>query len=453
MRSNPFSDESFLGYVIRLAEKNGYESPSDFLYLLPDSEINLLRKSMRIEEFINPSSDLIHFLGNLFDKDYKILLGLNTFQIGNGTSTIKNRAILHERIHKFCPICLTEKNYHRKIWRLLLVTVCPIHNCLLNYVCNECNKLINLSRGFVSKCQCGFDFRDTNPIFVPEIETQLSKFIYCIMGLWRDSDFGLSVKNPLINHPLEEIFVVIYYFVKRLFGLYYEKRFCLSRLIEWQNLHQLVFEAFSIFENYPQNYLAYLEKLVQHPFYQNKNVWHQFFAPDYNHFFYTIPHSIYMLLFKTFSERFNKIAAKYNKCISQSTNSTSITDPNLAYHLNIQTDVIYKLDSKEYSISSKVKGPNYNSYIFYEGDAFYKIMDKIRAQRKKSPDRETEFLSLQQVSEILSISGIELHEFLNLVLAGEINPYEEDLNAKGLNRFLFNNKNVLDFVRYMKLTL
>ncbi|MCD9186337.1 MAG: TniQ family protein [Pyrinomonadaceae bacterium] len=446
VRPNPFFDESFLGYIIRLTEQNGYESPGDFLHLLPNSNNTLIRKSTRIEKFINPSQDLLQHLENFCKKNLQILLDLTAFPFEKSDKSLikNNRKFLHTGFQKFCPVCIREENYHRKIWDLLLVTVCPIHNCTIKNICPNCKKLLKPSRRFVCKCECNFDFRDMEPTLIPEADTHLTKYIYCMTGLWESNRFSLSLNNPLINHPLDEIFTVIYHFIKRFFTLRFESSFSFGKLIIQEDLHQLVVKAFSIFENYPKNYLSYLERLIQHKSFFNKNLWHLFFAPDYNNFYHTIPNSLITLLFKTFDENFPLIAAKYKRNVSQTTNSKSISASNLAYQLNIENQVIYELIDNGDFLQVKIKPGKYGEICCFEGDEFYRIMNKIRSQKKHiSADKEERIINLTQINEFLSKSGIKLQKFLSFVFKGQIQFCYEDLNAKGLHRFLFSEKDLL----------
>lgn len=58
---------------------------------------------------------------------------------------------------KVCPICLAADAYHRSIWELAAVEVCPIHKVKLIDRCphDECGALQDWNRGSINTCSCG----------------------------------------------------------------------------------------------------------------------------------------------------------------------------------------------------------------------------------------------------------------------------------------------------------
>ncbi|MEC4591904.1 TniQ family protein [Nitrospirillum amazonense] len=72
-----------------------------------------------------------------------------------------------------CPLCLAgdAQPYLRLRWRLLFVSVCPVHGCLLIDRCPRCNEpmaiLRQQQRGGVSCWSCGFDLRQAETVQPP----------------------------------------------------------------------------------------------------------------------------------------------------------------------------------------------------------------------------------------------------------------------------------------------
>jgi hypothetical protein len=452
VRPNPFLGESLFGYIVRLALCNGYENPTEFLSLLPDSNAYISRKTVRVAQLYNPPLDLINRLAALAQKDPQILYNLTTFPFGkkrlDSISASRRDNIIYLNLYKFCALCLKEENYHRKIWDLIIVTACPIHNCLLRYTCPQCKKPLKISQGFIYKCLCGFDFRETEPVFISENEVELTKYVYMLAGLLKIENKLIPPTNPLINYSLKDFCSIIFYYTKRVFRLYSEeKRFHFSKIIERESLHQLVYEAFSIFNNFPENYLAYLEKLVQNSNYKKNRNWFNYFAANYNDFYSSIPNSLTSLLYKTFDKHIDDILFRNNTKISQANFPTSITAFELADQLGLKAEEVIKLslngdfDSRKYSELLPIK-----AYLF-DGDAFYKVMSKIRSNKKDSlKHKTTNVVNLTEISDYLSNHKIRLHEFLSLILKGKIKYCSEDYNQHGLNRFLFPKNDLEKFV-------
>lgn len=65
----------------------------------------------------------------------------------------------------FCPQCLAEKPYLRRIWSLKLLDVCPIHRCDLVRFCPICGQAPNWDRRSPEICHCTFDLSACQPTF------------------------------------------------------------------------------------------------------------------------------------------------------------------------------------------------------------------------------------------------------------------------------------------------
>src|SRR6185369_3103355 len=79
---------------------------------------------------------------------------------------------------KVCPNCLQDSAYVRKIWDLAIITVCPVHRCLLLDVCPNCEKSIPWVRARISCCRCDFDLRKCKTASVAEEDLAVARQIY-----------------------------------------------------------------------------------------------------------------------------------------------------------------------------------------------------------------------------------------------------------------------------------
>ena len=187
IRPKPFDGESIIGYMLRLAEANGYETFSWILQLFKlSTSINKNKyvygvSDLKIAaEMINVEEDL---LKNLAYKpvnisSYRTLIG--TYE---GFGQIIPIFLMRIKNPKICPKCLTETSYCRKVWDLTIITACPKHRCLLIDKCPECNNKLKWNRKKICECKCGFDFRKANAISVAGNELRLVTHFHNLFGL------------------------------------------------------------------------------------------------------------------------------------------------------------------------------------------------------------------------------------------------------------------------------
>ncbi len=437
IRPNPFPDESLLGYIHRLAECNGFENTdylSKFLIKSDNSKTRFNKDNYLPKHRL--SVNFIHNLGYLTIKPPKTLYQLTLFpserKDTDDSLNCNYSKVAYSNIYKFCAECLIEKNYVRKIWEEPIVTVCPFHKCLLTYFCPSCENLLQTSQTILNNCKCGFDLRETKVISVSNEETRLANHIYSITGLIKLEGETLSKNNPLLNYPYNDFSNIIYQHIKMIFSSYYDETFYSYKSLLKSDLHQLACEAFLIFENFPINYIKYLDKLAKKSDKLKKKSWFSFFTKSYYEFNTTIPSSFLSLLYKVFDSNFYEISVRNNLNINRSNSSTLIADDVLANQLGIEkTEIRYLAEKNEdlFKFYQFFKG---KIYIFY-GDMFYKIMSKTRSRIKQTDKPPKNLINLSHISKNNPIRK----DFINLILRGKISIYAEDLAENGLNRFLF----------------
>lgn len=178
-RPKPRSDESFLGYIIRLAQENGYE---DADWLLQKANI----KNTSGYFFLFSSDTNFEVLAQLVGLQTQKLVELSyPWPVGDPDENA--RIVLNQRMpismicptpNKICPKCLCEADYVRKIWDVIIVTACSVHSCLLVDKCPSCQQSIAFPRNNVSICECGFDWKTINLTTLKTSHLQFAKFTY-----------------------------------------------------------------------------------------------------------------------------------------------------------------------------------------------------------------------------------------------------------------------------------
>lgn len=156
------ADESFNGYLLRLAGANGYRGISDFLRHticqdgqrpLSGSAVYKLRQDRQVLEKV----------GRVAVGDPHHLLQWQVEAIG-----IAKAALIHgcrvdddaylQEFAQVCPRCLAAEGYAREAWDFATVTVCDTHRNRLVDTCPDCGQRLTWSRTNLFSCgKCGAD--------------------------------------------------------------------------------------------------------------------------------------------------------------------------------------------------------------------------------------------------------------------------------------------------------
>jgi hypothetical protein len=149
VRGTPRTGESLRGFVLRIAEANGYRGMAPLLQLarLPPT-------------FVSRSSALQN-LADLFDG----LVEVDDLQARSHCSRIE-RAVRHRNTTisvidvnlahpKVCTICLKESGFARMVWDLRVVVACWRHGCYLLDHCSVCRRQLTWARKALTACPCG----------------------------------------------------------------------------------------------------------------------------------------------------------------------------------------------------------------------------------------------------------------------------------------------------------
>src|SRR6266550_2072973 len=144
-RPKPEKGESFIGYLVRLTELNGYDTPS---WILSLSEIDYMELQWTFSFVFgktNGLDKLAHLTNNTFDELNALVYSPAIFSQGNNAQhefnfygAYLNRSIIRPHHPKICPRCLAEFGYALQIWDCSVVTACPIHASMLLDRCPKC---------------------------------------------------------------------------------------------------------------------------------------------------------------------------------------------------------------------------------------------------------------------------------------------------------------------------
>lgn len=265
MRPKPEKGESFIGYLVRLTELNGYDTPSWLLSLAGIDYMELqwtfsfvFGKTKRLERLARLTNNTLNDLNALVYSPANSSQG-NTEYDYDFYGAPLNRSIIRPHHPKICPKCLAEFGYCFRMWECSLVTACPIHECTLIDSCPTCRRQIRPIRKSVSICSCGCDWRELDTQFLSADELAVSRRIYRLCDLSKTPE--VQSENPLHSLGLRDL-VVVLTFIAGAFRNIAWATGRPSKSIELPNgeLHQLYYRAYSVFENWPHNFHQFLSK-------------------------------------------------------------------------------------------------------------------------------------------------------------------------------------------------
>ena len=505
VRPTPFPDESLLGYIIRLSERNGYVSPSDVLKIAKNADY---RYSSELPRTMH--QNLSPFV-NLTQQSHSLLEVLLNSPVGNTNHKIFDSSVKHRILQpfypKFCPLCLQEKPYYRMMWDLSLVLVCPIHKCLLISNCPACDTTFKINRNHVCECACGFDLRYIKtPKELPESELRVAGHIYLQLGVQMSETDFIPLHNPLINFSLNEFPVMVRYFARLVLRAFDPEYLPYFKSRPIYTYHQAVSKTLSIFDYFPQNYINFINDLLgNNRLIENYNSYSSF-TQYHSGIHRAVSADIWTFLYKAFNEiidsllsinsiksqrrRYNPAGeyiliseAEKNLKISKSEfeylivnkqlkvkllsheqgkalfvesksyvnlkleKETWVKENTLATQFDVSVEIIKQMVEDE-CIPIRIKSSsNKHSHYSFDGDLFIKSLSKLRSKiQRRSASNKSDLLNFGQIEELLDFDVKQLSSFLGLCLKGRIKASLELLDKKGIRRFLFTKKDVQKFI-------
>jgi len=135
--------EAAIGYLIRIAAKNGYETPRQLWTALQihgqADVLNALCARLHL------SADEKHYIFGVFPSYCGI-----PFQQNGLVSADFNHSLL-----RWCPLCLNTSKHMHGAWGLKLCCACTSHGVLLCERCPFCKQAQRLERADIGRCHCG----------------------------------------------------------------------------------------------------------------------------------------------------------------------------------------------------------------------------------------------------------------------------------------------------------
>lgn len=158
----PERDESFLGFLKRLSDAEGYPDLGGFL-----TDIGCPYGRPLVENAENLASAL--------QIEFPLLEPL----LPRSRATDPALDWRFHRLHSdpVCPACLAAGLPRRKEWRHALVSACAVHGTELVGACHACEAPLGLTSDGYARCLCGARYADAPQVLATDGEVQISRAI------------------------------------------------------------------------------------------------------------------------------------------------------------------------------------------------------------------------------------------------------------------------------------
>jgi|GEM_PF-3709834 hypothetical protein len=148
LRLAPHPGESLAGFVMRLATRNLFSSPSWIADVAGIAFPGLQTHDCDLRN-----------LSVITGVDERTLRGMASWRETDDVVHFRGGLIVPQRLfpletRRFCPICMEESPYHRAIWDVKPLDVCPLHGVKLESAC-RCGRPVTWQDQAVDRCECG----------------------------------------------------------------------------------------------------------------------------------------------------------------------------------------------------------------------------------------------------------------------------------------------------------
>ena len=174
----PYPTESLFGYILRLAEENGYPTPHRVFALIRERACQFSSRRITLPKLARVAHrdlcELERIAYCLTDKRGHFILGHPV-----GFRELRRHAKVF-----LCPPCVRSLGFIEAHWDLELMTGCPVHRSVLLSRCPQCQLGLSWMRPGQLECSCGAILGSVDGPNLPDDEAELLGIIRCkVLGL------------------------------------------------------------------------------------------------------------------------------------------------------------------------------------------------------------------------------------------------------------------------------
>ncbi len=261
---SPRPDESLMGYILRLAESNHYDS---LRWILDLAGLKLPALDEGWRRLCHDQIDFTQF-GQITclskDEIEKLRYGITGASESGREYGIAGCALPASAIRfshpKVCPGCLRESNHCRQLWDLLAITACPDHRVVLLDRCPSCRRRVSWNRKSVGRCRCGCDWRETEIAKLEESQLRATEWLRRAMNSTGMENLSAGEGGPIRQLGFGDLCRALLCLAE--FIPVGENRLRLHSTLENHLCHQALEQAAAVLEDWPANFHRFCEQML-----------------------------------------------------------------------------------------------------------------------------------------------------------------------------------------------
>lgn len=249
LKIDPFSDESGLGYCLRVVSRNGtdFHGLRRLLGITQAAQFNRSHATEMARLFQVPKT----WLQESLPESHRVHTGARSF-FGH-----QMHAYNHLRLHspQVCAQCIHRYGYCRATWELSLGAVCVEHGCTLTVCCHECRQALRWNRPSIDVGHCGHYIKSGPD--QPTLTDELLTWQKMVDGKFSSGECSVDVNSPSWLRVLQPMTLGGMFMVVTAFGCIEKSLvpirtgFTLKNLnpTEWQAITQRAIQRLSAFDS------------------------------------------------------------------------------------------------------------------------------------------------------------------------------------------------------------
>lgn len=252
---SPHKNESLLGFILRVSELNGYETPYHILRLanINHDQVTAGFPIHKFVEILGNKAEALKkvsyekSISNSKKREFKIVERSLGASVKNAPLRMQELAI--------CPQCVVEHGYIDAFFDLSIAIACPKHKRTVVHKCHQCGNNLRLFRPGLLTCKCGADLRDSP---FESIGNDTYEFMEIAHSKLYEQD--ISTKANTCNFPTRSLAALSLPAFLYMITSLGHKNFALSNSGE-PSAEERVKAGLDVLKNWPTSYYNFLDKV------------------------------------------------------------------------------------------------------------------------------------------------------------------------------------------------
>lgn len=248
----PQHGESYMGFVLRTSEANGYPSIN-----------TILRHAGMTENEMRSVRPPLEKLAPLYGRAVEDFALLGETRTTNGRflplmSQSLPAIYLRSKRARVCPECVLDRGHIQAFWEMRHMIACPAHGRMALSQCPQCHRQVDWWRRGLTTCSCGYDFAHHRG------EKVSNAAALVLLEIMQDKLMGNALNEEALRYTCFPVEAIKSMSLATLLGILHRlENFLLpeendhSPSTEWQALET----AADLFATWPTGFHRYLEQV------------------------------------------------------------------------------------------------------------------------------------------------------------------------------------------------